>query len=113
MLETPRKQVAMRLLYLLADRAVTLRDQQVGQAAREPLPDTGELASKRIVVSVDGGRTRIRHNAKVGRRNAKTRHRRYKAPWKEPRVMSVYVLDEEGKRDRQARVFLDGTMGDA
>ena len=27
--------------------------------------------------------------------------------------MSVYVLDEEGRRDRRARVFLDGTMGEA
>ena len=107
------KQVAMRLLYVLADRAVALRDRRVEEAASKPLPDAGELEGKRVVVSVDGGRTRIRHNATAGRRNAKTRHRRYKAPWKEPRIMSVYVIDEEGNRDRQARVFLDGTMGDA
>ena len=107
------KQVAMRLLYLFADRAVALRDERVGQAAGEPAPETGELAGRRIVVSVDGGRSRIRQNATAGRRNAKTRHRKFKTPWKEPRVMSVYVLDDEGNRDPSAQVFLDGTMGDA
>ena len=79
------KQVAMRLTYVMAARALEFRDARIEEATRNDLPESGELAGKRVFVSVDGGRTRIRHNPKAGRRNAKTRHRRYKAPWKEPR----------------------------
>jgi len=107
------KQVAMRLTYVMAARALELRDARIEEATRYDLPETGELAGKRVFVSIDGGRTRIRHTPKAGRRNAKTRHRRYKAPWKEPRVMCVYVLDDKGDKDRRFKTFLDGTMGDA
>ena len=104
---------ALRLTYQFADRALEVRRSQMDNAVREGPPEAGELAGRRVVVSVDGGRMRIRQNPKAGRRNAKTRHRRYKAPWREPKVMTVYVTNDEGERDKQFRVVLDGTMGDA
>ena len=76
-------------------------------------PEEGELAGKRVAICIDGGRLRVRVNPKAGRRNAKTRHRKYQAPWREPKIMTVYITDDEGKKHPRHRTFLDGTMGDA
>ncbi len=110
-LDVPHK-TALRLVYLFADKALERRAEAIAEAESAP-PETGELAGKRVAVSIDGGRLRVRVNPKAGRRNAKTRHRRYAAPWREPRIMTVYVTDDEGKKHRRHRAFLDGTMGDA
>jgi hypothetical protein len=111
-LDIPHK-TALRLTYQFAERALALRQGQLSAAVRDGPPKTGELAGKRIVVSVDGGRVRIRKNPTAGRRNAKTRHHRYQAPWKEPKLMSVYVSNDQGERDKGFAVLLDATMGDA
>lgn len=107
------ERTATRLTYLLGQRALEVREARFQEVAEGDLPETGEFAGKRVVIGVDGGRLRTRLSPKAGRRNAKTRHRKYKAPWKEPRVMSIYVVDDEGKMDRRFERFLDGTMGDA
>jgi len=111
-LAVPHK-VALRLAYLLGERALEARAERIDAVLRSTPPSTGEFAGKRIVVSCDGGRLRVRVNPKAGRRNAKTRHRRYKAPWREPKILTIYVVDDKGQRDRRFRTFLDGTMGDA
>jgi hypothetical protein len=110
-LDVPHK-TALRLAYLFADRVLQRRETALAEAAANP-PEAGELAGKRVAVGIDGGRLRIRENPKAGRRNAKTGHRRYKAPWREPKVMTVYVVDEQGQKHPRHRTFLDATMGDA
>jgi len=110
-LDVPHK-TALRLAYLFADRVLQRRETAHAEAAATP-PAVGELAGKRVAVGIDGGRLRIRENPKAGRRNAKTGHRRYKAPWREPKVMTVYVIDEQGQKHPRHRTFLDATMGDA
>ena len=110
-LDVPHK-TALRLTYLFADRVLQRRATALAEAAANP-PEAGELAGKRVAVGIDGGRLRIRENPKAGRRNAKTGHRHYKAPWREPKVMTVYVIDEQGKKHPRHRTFLDATMGDA
>jgi len=103
----------LRLTYLFADRSLEYRRKEMLRLADEGPPEAGELSGHRVVVSIDGGRVRIRYNPKAGRRNAKTGHRRYQAQWKEPKVMTIYVVDDKGERDKRYEVLLDGTMGDA
>lgn len=104
---------ALRLTYHFADRALALRKRAMETVAPLAPFASKALAGRRVVVGVDGGRLRVRHNPKAGRRNAKTRHRRYKAPWKEPKIVSIYTVTKDGKRDKSFQVVLDGTMGDA
>ena len=66
------------------------------------------VKNRRIVVSTDGGRVRIRKNKK-GPKTEKGRTR-YKAEWKEPKVLIIYAIGPDGKIDRKFRPFLDGTM---
>ncbi len=110
-LDVPHK-VALRLTYLFGDRALERRTEAIAEAEQKP-PQAGELAGSSVSIGIDGGRLRVRENPKAGRRNAKTRHRKYKAPWREPKVMTVYVIDDNGKKHPRHRAFLDATMGDA
>jgi len=66
------------------------------------------LAGKRVVVSTDGGRVRIRTN-KRGARTKKGRQR-YRTDWREPKLLAIYVVDEQGRIDREFTPVLDGTL---
>lgn len=67
-----------------------------------------DVKGRRVVISVDGGRYRRRKN-KRGRKTKKGRHR-YSTDWKEPKLLIIYVVDEEGTTDRTIAPFIDGTM---
>lgn len=66
------------------------------------------LQGKRVVVSTDGGRVRIRTN-KPGKRTKKGR-RRYRTDWREPKLLAIYVVDEQGRIEREFTPVLDGTL---
>jgi hypothetical protein len=61
-----------------------------------------------VVISTDGGRVRIRTNKK-GKRTKKGR-RRYRTDWREPKLLAIYIVDEDGKIDRSFTPVLDGTL---
>jgi hypothetical protein len=63
------------------------------------LPIDEEFKGKRIVVSADGGRVRTRIN-KRGKKTKKNRSR-YKTDWREPKLILIYVVDENGEKDRK------------
>ena len=73
----------------------------------------GEMSGKRVVAAVDGGRIRMRKNNKRGRKPKGKKRRGFKTPWQEPKVLTVYVIDAEGRRDRTIPPIIDGTMGNA
>lgn len=110
-LDIPHK-VALRLGYLFADQALERRAATTSEASTSSDGRADELAGKHIAVAIDGGRLRVRENPKGGRRRANG-HQRYDAPWREPKVMTIYVLGKDGKKDPEHRAFLDATMGDA
>jgi hypothetical protein len=92
-------------------RRVTRR---FGQRARAALP--GNLATlqvhgegRSVVLSVDGGRLRVRRD-KAGARTAKGR-RRYHTDWREPLLLHIYVLGPDGRLDRSFTPLIDGTLG--
>jgi hypothetical protein len=76
------------------------------QKLRSHFPD--KVTGRRIAVSVDGGRIRIR-GRKKGPKTAKGRHR-YSTSWREPKLLIIYVINAEGEIDRSIPVWLDGTM---
>jgi len=66
-----------------------------------------------VVISVDGGRTRIRR-AKTGKRCSFTNRHGYVGEWQEPKLLTVYVVNNQGKRINtiELPVTNDGTFGD-
>jgi hypothetical protein len=67
------------------------------------------VAGRRVVLSTDGGRIRIR-TTKRGPKTAKGRDR-YRTDWREPKLLIIYVADEEGQMDREFLAVIDGTLG--
>lgn len=92
---------------LMANAARTLR-------TNDDELKTLDLCGKTVVVSTDGGRIRTRQK-KRGKKTKKGRNR-YNTPWREPKVICIYVVDESGdspRVDRSLPVILDGTLGNA
>lgn len=59
------------------------------QAQRMSFPDN--VAGRRVAVSTDGGRIRIRRKKK-GAKTKKGRHR-YSSHWREPKLLIIYLID--------------------
>jgi hypothetical protein len=68
----------------------------------------GSLAGKRVVISTDGGRLRVRKN-KRGQKTKKGRPR-YHTDWREPKLLVIYVVDEKGRLAQEFAPVMDGTL---
>jgi hypothetical protein len=105
---------------VLADRGVALDTKTVRliayrYAARARLEQQIEhtafedsVAGRRVVISSDGGRMRLRET-KRGPKTKKGR-RRYTGAWREPKVLIIYVVDAEGKREASFAPVIDATL---
>jgi hypothetical protein len=105
---------------VLADRGVeldtkTVRTIAYRDAARARLEQQIErtvfedtVAGRRVVISSDGGRLRLRETT----RGPKTKQgrRRYTGAGREPKVLIVYGVDAEGKRDASFAPVIDATL---
>lgn len=100
---------ALRLTYLVTDDALRARGQAM-RALKEGVDD-GPFAGQRVVAAVDGGRVNIRK--RVAGRPRKGGRKRFETEWREPKILTLYVIDEDGKRDRKVPTVIDGTLGDA
>ena len=104
----------------LADRGIcldvsTIRNITVRFAARAKAIQRGEsyefgetVDGRRVVISTDGGRIRIRKN-KRGPKTKKGRNR-YSTDWREPKLLIIYVVNNEGRMERKFCPFIDGIM---
>jgi hypothetical protein len=101
----------LRIVNGFAHRAVQQRDAWLAKARQCP-PVSGPLKGKRVVIATDGGRLRERCPTTRGRRRAKTRHRRYDAPWREPKLLAMYAIGKDGTIEDEFRPVYDGTLGD-
>lgn len=70
--------------------------------------DTETIKNRRVVVSVDGGRIRIRET-KRGPKTKKGRSR-FKTDWREPKLFIIYIVNDKGRQDKIFAPYIDGTM---
>lgn len=87
----------------LVQRRARLDDAQAGAVY------TGELADQRVVIGVDGGRVRLREGGDRGRRRPNGR-RGFRANWREPKLFSIYVIDDQGHPVRTISPVYEVTM---
>jgi hypothetical protein len=92
----------LRLIaYRYAARARTAQ-----QIESTPFDDT--VSGRRVVISTDGGRIRLRETK--GGPKTKKGCRRYSGAWREPKVLIIYVVDAQGKREASFAPVMDGTL---
>ena len=72
------------------------------------LPGQATVKGMRLVVALDGGRARLRQN-KPGKRRKSGRHG-YRTPWREPKLLCIYAIDENGKKSKTFKPIVDGTF---
>jgi hypothetical protein len=101
----------LRVAQSTAQADVALREAALQQARQMPVAADGPLAGLRVRVSLDGGRVRTRQ-ARCGRKTQKGRHR-FETPWREPRVLVIDVLNDEGQADALRLPLYDVLLQDA
>lgn len=94
------------------DQALTLRNQALEAARTAPLPEVGRLAGLRVRVSLDGGRIRTRQTHHTHRKQ-KNGRRAFDLEWREPRVITLDLLDEEGKPVKGQRPIYETELDNA
>lgn len=92
------------------------------------LPAGKELAGKRVSVQLDGGRSRIRGPLREapsapeatdadglacentpGRARKRPR-RTFDADWREPKLLTIFVHDKQGRMEKKSQALVDGTF---
>ncbi len=100
---------ALRLTYMVTEDALGARKEAIRTTTQGE--DEGPFAGRRVVAAVDGGRLQVRR--RVAGRPKKGGRKRFVSEWREPKVLTIYVLGDDGKRDRSINSVIDGTLGDA
>ena len=73
---------------------------------------TETLAGKRVIISVDGGRTRIRLSKK-GADNESVKYPKFDTPWKEPKLLVIQEIGADGQINKKSLPIYDTVLGDA
>jgi hypothetical protein len=104
--------VVHRIARQLGAAMLTCRSRDLLRWRAGLLPASKELAGKRVAAMIDGGRTRLRTviRKQKGKGKAKTQRRRYKAQWREPKLLIIFEIDERGRMKKATRPWIDGTF---
>ncbi|RCJ35180.1 hypothetical protein A6770_40730 [Nostoc minutum NIES-26] len=99
-----------RLTYLFGKIGINLRQSKILNLEMANLSNSNVLKAQRVVIAVDGGRTKIRFNKK-GRRSSKTNRHGFVGEWMEPKLLTIYVVNEQGQKIRTSEIPItnDGT----
>ncbi len=91
-------------------RSLEVRQRQL-ERGQEDSASSHSLAGYRVVIVVDGGRLYIRQTHNRGRKR-KSGWPGYSAKWKEPKLLCIYVIDEQGRKVTGVDIPLvaDGTL---
>jgi len=90
------------IAYRFARRAKVERDQQrliVGE----------QVAGRRVTVSTDGGRVRLREKKK-GAKRKKGKRSPYQTAWREPKLLIIYVINEKGEKEKTFVPLIDASL---
>jgi hypothetical protein len=76
------------------------------------MPAGTQFAGKRIVAQLDGGRIRLRKvtRKQKGKGKSKKQKRRYKGHWREPKLLTIYEIDNNGQMVQKSRAQIDGSF---
>jgi hypothetical protein len=117
-----------RITYQCGEGLLQLRRHRIDLFKQGKLAAGNEFAGKRISVQIDGGRMKIRGKLKPkpitaeatntdglvvedapGRSRRKS-SRTFDADWREPKLVTIFEHDENGKMIKESKATIDGTL---
>lgn len=87
---------------------LAVREAELEQFREGRLPAHETFVGQRVVIAMDGGRTCMRHTKKGRIKSGRKRHGFF-AEWREPKVFTLYAIDEKGRKRAQPLPVCDGT----
>lgn len=117
-----------RIAYQCGSGCLALRKHEVMLWRQGQLPAGAELQGKHVTVQIDGGRTKIRgplqdSPVRQEQTNAdglvienapgrsKKRHRKtYDPEWREPKLVTIFIHDGQGRMVKNSKATIDGTL---
>jgi hypothetical protein len=109
--EQARQSRIRRLSEAFCQVGLAVRTKQLARLATGQLPAGAALKGQRVALAVDGGRLNIRQTRGKGRKR-KSGWPGYATEWQEPKLLIIYVLDEQGHQVTRTEipVVADGTL---
>lgn len=110
---TPLKiKVVHRIARTLGAQALATRTRDLERWRAGQLPPGQELAGKRVGAMIDGGRVRLRTVTRKqrGKGKKKKQRRRYKVEWREPKLLILFEMNEQGRMKAGTRPWIDATF---
>jgi len=117
-----------RVAHQCGEELLKLRTAQLMQWRDGTLASTDELAGKRVTVQIDGGRTKLRGDLRAaspqsetlsedglvisdapGRSKTQPRQT-FDADWREPKLVTIFIHNEQGRMVKNSPATLDGTF---
>ena len=117
-----------RITFQCGEDLLRLRRHELRLWREGNLPAGGELRGKRVTVQIDGGRTKIRGPLRPVTpqkeqtdeqglavenspgRSKKRPARTYDAEWREPKLVTIFAHDEQGRMVKGSQATLEGTF---
>jgi hypothetical protein len=93
------------------EAALTFRKRELELYRAGQLP-AADGCGKRFGAMIDGGRTKIRKlkRKQKGQGQSKTQKRRYRTDWREPKLIIIFEMDEQGRMKKGTKPIIDGTF---
>lgn len=107
------KKAVRRIAEQLGRQMLALRQRELLAWRAGQLPAGSDFAGRRVTVQIDGGRVRLRENKKrqQNQRRRKGQREKFDTPWREPKVLTIFEIDERGKMTKKHRQpLIDGTL---
>jgi hypothetical protein len=104
--------VVHRSTHRLGQQLLIARRSDLERYRDGQLPAGTQFAGNRLVAQLDGGRMRLRKvtRKQKGKGKHKKQKRRYKGQWREPKLLTLFEIDDQGQMVRKSRARIDGTF---
>ena len=95
----------------MQSQKICIKVGQVGISDRAGMVvcETENVAGKRVMNCIDGGRLRKRKK-KRGAKKKSAKRNDYKTEWRKPKLFTIHLIDDEGKPIRTFDPIYDATM---
>lgn len=102
-----------RIASQLGAQVLTRRKRDLLDYREGRIPVGDELKGKRVACCVDAGKSRLRRftRKQKGKGKNKKQRRRYKADWRDVKLLIIYEIDEHGQKVKKGRPWIDATFG--